>query len=140
MTLLELLVTLALVGVLAALAYPSYQATLLRAHRTEAIDALLGLAAAQERFHVRYGRYASRLDGGDEGLEPTLGISSVTAGGRYRLTLDEIGLADFTASATVREGSGQEADERCSRLSVRANGQRTAQDRRGGDTTGYCWG
>jgi type IV pilus assembly protein PilE len=140
MTLLELLVTLALVGILATLAYPSYQATLLRAHRTEAIDALLGLAAAQERFHIQHGRYASRLDDGGETLEPTLGISTVTAGGRYQLTLDEISLADFTATASVRKGSGQEADERCSRLSVRANGQRMAQDRRGGDTTRYCWG
>jgi type IV pilus assembly protein PilE len=139
-TLLELLVALALAGVLAALAYPSYRAALLRAHRVEAIDALLGVAAAQERFHIQHGRYASRLDDGSDALEPVLTISAVTAGGRYRLALAGSGLNDFTATAAQLEGSGQDADERCSLFSIRANGQRAARDRRGADTTGLCWG
>jgi type IV pilus assembly protein PilE len=139
-TLLELLVALALAGVLAALAYPSYRAALLRAHRVEAIDALLGVAAAQERFHIQHGRYASRLDDGSDALEPVLTISAVTAGGRYRLALAGSGLNDFTATAAPLEGSGQDADERCSLFSIRANGQRAARYRRGADTTGLCWG
>jgi type IV pilus assembly protein PilE len=139
-TLLELLVALALAGVLAALAYPSYRAALLRAHRVEAIDALLGVAAAQERFHIQHGRYASRLDDGSDALEPVLTISAVTAGGRYRLALAGSGLNDVTATAAPLEGSGQDADERCSLFSIRANGQRAARDRRGADTTGLCWG
>ena len=139
-TLLELLVALALAGVLAALAYPSYRAALLRAHRVEAIDALLGLAAAQERFHVQHGRYANRLNGGSDPPEPVLAISAVTTGGRYRLALGDAGPTDFTATAAPLEGSGQDADERCSLFSIRANGQRAAQDHRGADTTGLCWG
>lgn len=139
-TLLELLVTLALASVLAALAYPSYRAALLRAHRVEAVDALLGIAAAQERFHVQHGRYASRLEDGSVPLEPVLAVAAVTTGGRYRLALGDSGPTDFTATAAPLEGSGQDADERCSLFSIRANGQRAAQDRRGTDTTGLCWG
>jgi type IV pilus assembly protein PilE len=140
LTLLELLVTLALVGILAALAYPSYRSTLLRAHRVEAIDALLGLAAAQERFHLQHGRYASQLDDGTGSSEPELAIPLVTSGGRYRLALPASGAADFTATASVVEGSGQEADQRCSLFSIHANGQRLARDSRGLDTTRRCWG
>jgi type IV pilus assembly protein PilE len=130
-TLLELLVTLALVGILAALAYPSYRGSLLRAHRIEAIDALLAVAAAQERFHVQHGRYAWRLDDGTDSPEQGLNIAAVTIGGHYQL-----GLTD----ATPRAGSGQEADERCSRFSIHANGRRSAADRHGTDTTWHCWG
>jgi type IV pilus assembly protein PilE len=139
-SLLELLVALALVGLLATLAYPSYRGVLLRAHRLEAIDALLGLATAQERFYVAHGRYADRLDDGSGSLEPGLAVAAVTSGGHYRLAVTAPGGADFTATATVLAGSGQEADERCSLFSIRANGQRRARDRGGRDTTGPCWG
>ena len=139
-TLLELLVTLALASALAALAYPSYRTALLRAHRVEAIDALLGIAAAQERFHMQHGRYASRLDDGSDPPEPVLAIAAVTTGGRYRLALEESGLTDYTATAAPLTGSPQDTDARCSLFSIRANGQRAARDRQGTDTTSLCWG
>jgi type IV pilus assembly protein PilE len=138
-SLLELLVALALVGLLATLAYPSYRGALLRAHRLEAVDALLGLAAAQERFYALHGRYATHLDDGSGSAEPGLSIATITRGGHYRLAVAASG-ADFTATATVLEGSGQEADARCSLFSIRASGQRRAQDHAGVDTTGPCWG
>jgi len=140
LSLLELLVTLALVGLLATLAYPSYRGTLLRAHRLEAIDALLGVAAAQERFYILHGRYASQLDDGSASSQPGLAVAAITSGGHYRLAVAASGIADFTATATALEGSGQEADERCSLFSIRANGQRRAEDRGGQDTTRPCWG
>jgi type IV pilus assembly protein PilE len=140
LTLLELLVALALVGVLAALAYPSYRSALLRAHRVEAIDALLGLAAAQERFHFQHGRYAGSVDEGAGMPGAALAIAAITAGGHYRLAVTASGPADFTATASVLEGSGQEGDTHCSRFSIRADGRRQAWDRWGQDTTRLCWG
>ena len=62
MTLLELLVTLALVGILAALAYPSYQATLLRAHRTEAIDALKKALGSRPGFAAAHYALGKQLE------------------------------------------------------------------------------
>jgi Tfp pilus assembly protein PilE len=101
---------------------------------------LLGLAAAQERFYVAHGHFADRLDDGSGSLEPGLAVAAVTSGGHYRLAVAAPDGADFTATATVLAGSGQEADERCSLFSIRANGQRRARDRGGRDTTGPCWG
>ena len=49
-TLLELLVVLAIVGILAAVAYPSYQDSVRQANRSDAIAELQGILAAQERY------------------------------------------------------------------------------------------
>ena len=81
-TLLELLVALALAGILAGLAYPTYRGHLVRAHRIEAIEALLAIAAAQERFHFQHGRYAQ---GFEPDVTPGLPLPTVTRGSRYRL-------------------------------------------------------
>ena len=136
-TLLELLVAVTLVGLLSGIAYPSYRAQVLRAHRLEAIEALLAVAAAQERFHVAHGRYAERFAAGEE---PGLRLPAITAGGRYELALSVPDPSDFVAAARPRRGSGQEADQRCSEFSIRANGARSALDRRGTDSTTVCWG
>lgn len=128
---------LVIVGILSALAYPSYRAHVMRAHRLEAIEALLAVAAAQERFHLAYGRYAdgfSVVDG------PGLRLPPVTAGGRYDLALSTSGPADFVARATPRPGSGQDEDERCFELAIHADGRRHAASRQGADTTQACWG
>lgn len=48
-TLIELMVTVAIVGILASIAYPSYQSSVIKSRRTDAEGALLGLANAMER-------------------------------------------------------------------------------------------
>ena len=136
-TLLELLVVLALAGILAGIAYPSYRAQLLRAHRLEAVEALLAAAAAQERFQLAHGRYADRIAAeGEDGLS----MPRLTSGGRYGLEVVLPGPADFLVRAVPRAGSGQEDDRRCQELWIRADGRRGASDRDGGDSSRICWG
>lgn len=136
-TLLELLVVLALAGILAGIAYPSYRAQLLRAQRLEAVEALLAAAAAQERFQLAHGRYADRLAAeGEDGLP----MPRLTNGGHYGLELVVPGPADFLVRAVPRAGSGQEDDRRCQELWIRADGRRGATDRDGRDSSRYCWG
>ncbi len=124
-TLLELLVVLALVGVLAALAYPSYRGYLARAHRMEAIEALLTVAAAQERFHLQHGRYA---DGFEPEVVPGLALAPVTSGGRYALRLEGAPPGGFAALASP-----------CSQLALDGTGRRWALDGAGRDSTTDCW-
>ena len=134
-TLLELLVALAIAALLAALAYPSYRHHLIRAHRTEAMESLLAVAAEQERHHLAHGRYAGSFSmQGDTGLA----VQPVTATGLYRLHLDEAGPSSYVASATPADGP-QAADLRCARFSIHASGQRAASDAAGRDTTRECW-
>ncbi len=62
-TLIELLVVVVIVGILAAVAIPSYTGYLQRSRRADAKVALEQLRAAQEMFRAERGRYASTADG-----------------------------------------------------------------------------
>ena len=135
-TLLELLVTLALVGILAGLAYPSYRGHLLRAHRIEAIEALLAIAAAQERFHLQHGRYA---EGFEPAVTPGLPLHPVTNGARYELRVSTAPPARYAARASARPGSGQDQDGRCLEFGLDDSGRRWAADSLGQDSTEACW-
>lgn len=59
-TLLELMMVVAVVGILVSLALPSYQHYMLRAHRSQALGQLLRVAACQERLRAAGGRYDTR--------------------------------------------------------------------------------
>jgi type IV pilus assembly protein PilE len=60
-SLLELLVALAIVGILATVAYPSYQDSVRKANRSEAIAELQAILAAQERFFLTNRTYTTNL-------------------------------------------------------------------------------
>lgn len=60
-SLMELLIAVVIIGILAAIAYPSYQSQVLRTKRTSAKTALSSLATEQEQFRGNRKRYASTL-------------------------------------------------------------------------------
>ena len=60
-TLVELCVVLCVTGVLAAVAWPSFQSQLQRSRRADAVAALLRLQLEQEKHLSRHGLYASQL-------------------------------------------------------------------------------
>jgi type IV pilus assembly protein PilE len=60
-TLIEMSVAVAIVGVLASMALPSYQAQLAKARRAEAIQALSQVQLAQEQYRTQNGLYALQL-------------------------------------------------------------------------------
>lgn len=58
-TLIELMITVAIIAILTVIAYPSYQKYVLKSHRSDAKTALLDLAARQERYFTLQNIYAS---------------------------------------------------------------------------------
>ena len=60
-TLVELLVTVAIVSILAFVAMPSYRNYTMRADRTDGIEAMQQLLDAQERFYANNMEYADDL-------------------------------------------------------------------------------
>jgi type IV pilus assembly protein PilE len=56
-TLIELVIVMAVMGILLATAIPSYQRYTLRVNRTEAIRLLLQASMCQERIYANYGNY-----------------------------------------------------------------------------------
>lgn len=136
-SLIELMVVVGIAAVLASVAIPSWRSHVRRVHRTGAIQALLALAAAQERHHLRHGRYASALGGADDTVADRLPIATTTDGGRYRLTLDAGDEFTFIARATA---SGSQAeDPECAVFAVDETGERRAEDRAGRRNDARCW-
>ncbi len=56
-TLIELMITVAIVAILGAVAYPSYQESVRKSRRAEARVALMDVLQQQERFMTQYNRY-----------------------------------------------------------------------------------
>ena len=111
-TLVELCVVLAVAGVLASIAWPSYQAQLQRSRRADAVAALLRLQLAQETFRAHHGLYAAQLGA-------LVGASSTRSGeGLYDIELRGSGGDRYEARATARAGSLAAGDAGCSVLSL----------------------
>lgn len=129
LTLIELLITLAIVAVLAALAYPSFASQWLKSRRAEARTALAGVQQAQERWRANHADYAADL--------ATLGVAP-PASGRYVLAITESGSDGYTAVATAVQA--QAADLGCTRLSVAQRRGRLVYAADGTASAAACWG
>ena len=51
-TLIELLITMAIIGILAMVAYPAFQSHLIKSHRSEAQTELIKAQLKQSGFHI----------------------------------------------------------------------------------------
>ncbi len=103
-TLVELMVVVAIVGILAAVALPSYRTHVVRAARVEAQTELLELAGMQEKIFLNSNNYAFSVTAAYDGTSAGgLGRSSgKTKDGRYDLTLVD-GCATLTAMAAAAQ-------------------------------------
>ncbi|WP_372880683.1 type IV pilin protein [Psychromonas sp.] len=63
-SLIELMIVVAIVGILAMVAYPSYTDSVRQSRRADGQAALLGLAQAMERFYTTNGTYVGAASGG----------------------------------------------------------------------------
>lgn len=61
-TLIEMMLTVAVIGLLGSLAYPSYRGQVAKARRSEAIGALNGIYTLQRAYEFENRRYADTFD------------------------------------------------------------------------------
>ena len=123
LTLIELMIVVAVVGILAALALPSYFDSVRKGRRSEAVAALAQVQQAQERWRANHPTYAVSLTASPSATPPGLGMSSATSGGLYTLAIDAADATGYTLSATAVAGTSQANDTNCSTMRVRlANG------------------
>ena len=135
-TLIEVMIVVAIVGILAAIALPSYRSYIVRAARVEAQTELLELASLQEKIFLNSNpnQYAISVTGAYNGTA-TGGLgraSGRTKDGRYALGLfAAVGGAalaapaqTFVLTASPVAGTTQAGD---GNISVSESGQRTCQ-------------
>ena len=135
-TLIELVVALAIVAITMTIAAASYRSHLRRAHRSEAVQALLGAAVDQEKFHLANGRYGDRLDAAAGEEPPGLPVASRTTGGHYVLAIPNASAVEYRVVASA---AGHGGDPACASLSIDESGRRGATEQRGADSTARCW-
>jgi type IV pilus assembly protein PilE len=139
-TLVELMVTVAVVAIIAATALPSYRQYIRRANRVDATGALLRLAGNQERFYLQNNTYATQAQ---MGTAPPAGLGlEATERGFYVLSMAPAAAgyaSGYTATATVATGGSQHDDDECVSFTVNEQGLRTALDSGGVDNTDRCW-
>lgn len=86
-----MMVTVAIIGILAAIAYPSYMDTVRRSNRAEAITELTDIAQRLQRCYSSFGRYddPANLDRCSVYEALTEGDGFITTRGRgyYRITI-----------------------------------------------------
>ena len=104
-SLVELMITVAIVAILAAIAVPSYQDYVERTRRADAQGALMGLANALERYHTQNGTYTGAAAGGNDTGAPTIYPDESPVEGTpkvYDLTIEAAGDATFTIQAAPK--------------------------------------
>lgn len=112
-SLVELCVTLAVCGVLATIALPSFLDQLARSRRADATSSLQRLQWTQERYRRDHGRYAERLD--------QLGGTGHSTEGHYRLELRANGPDGYEALAWAEPS--QLRDRACPVLGLQVRGE-----------------
>jgi type IV pilus assembly protein PilE len=85
-SLIELMISVAIVGILSTIAYSSYTDNINTSNRGEAMVALLVVASSQERFYTANGQYAS-LIGADVPPARGLGLTGLSETNLYTIAV-----------------------------------------------------
>ncbi len=126
-TLIELMIVVAIIGILAAIAYPSYDEYIKRGNRTEGQAFLSDVAARQERYFSQNNKYITAV--GDIAKLGLSGANSPTS--KYTITI-AAGGGGYVLTANQQFG-----DTKCGNLSLNALGEK---DRSGsGKSVNDCW-
>lgn len=126
-TLLDALISCALAGVLATVAVPTYQGSVQKARRADAVAALTRIEFAQGGFRANHGLYSADLN--------ALGQrAALTPEGHYRLSVSLLGADGYLASARVVEGGAQHGDADCAELTLQVRQERVIRG-----PSPHCW-
>ena len=127
-TLIELMIVVAIVGILAAIAYPSYQQHVLRSWRSTASGCVLALAQSMERQFTANMTYLAAVPA--NGCTAENGMAA-----RYNIGLAAAATANTYTIQAVPQGA-QVSDTLCGTLSINQIGTRAET---GTGTVQQCW-
>src|SRR5271156_1793756 len=138
-TLIELMIAVAIVGILATIAATSYQRQVIQSHRTDARTALLDLAGREEKLFSTTNLYSNIPSvlgyGASTAAASTTGtafpVSSSSGTSYYNVYIqtpdpNQVGTNTYLITAFPIPTTSQAGDTTCTSLSVNQLGQQTA--------------
>lgn len=111
-TLIELMVVVAIIGILGAIAYPSYMSSVRKSNRSDAKAILSDTAQRLERCYTTFSAY----DHENCGVAGELGAEITSAEGYYTVTA-ELDATTYTLTATAAKAP-QDSDTGCDVLTL----------------------
>lgn len=139
-TLIELLITIAIVAILASIANAAYTSQIQKSRRTDARSAIMDLAGREEKLFTLANAYSAA----PSDLGYGAGAWPITVGsGYYQVTVvspdpaQPAGEPTYLITAVPVPGSMQASDTTCTSLSVNQLGVQTSG---GTGTAATCWG
>jgi type IV pilus assembly protein PilE len=139
-TVVELMVVVAIVAIIAAIALPSYQQSVRKSRRADAVLALQQIQIAQERLRAECSSYAAGLAAARvcDPVTPAdnrLALATSSSDGYYTLNLLPVvnAATQYTATATAVTGTSQASDTGCTVLTLAVTGLTLTR------TPAECW-
>lgn len=110
-TLVEMMIAVAVAGVLSGIALPSFQGVMHQARRSEALVALMQVQIAQERWRANHRSYGTLAE---------IGVAATTPGRYFTLAVENVGDDGYDVLATA--AGSQSRDTVCRVLRLRLDG------------------
>lgn len=136
-TLIEIAIVVMIVGILATIAYPSYQDQMRKSRRSDAKNALMDAVNRQEQYVLDHNGYTDDMTDLGYSADP-----SPSEEGYYSIAAETddcvaagVRCRTYTLTATPVAAKPQAADEKCTEFSVTSTGVRTAEGSLGNE----CW-
>ncbi|HEY8157368.1 MAG TPA: type IV pilin protein [Methylobacter sp.] len=139
-TLIELMIVVAIIGILAGIAYPAYTDYVLRANRADGKAGLLSLQLAQEKYRANCIQYA-------DGIHDTTLTCSSAVGGTHNMVSSTsspnrkytLAITAGTATSYTLTATPNFTDAKCNVLGINQAGTKTVT---GTDSASpaNCWG
>lgn len=126
-TLLEIMITIAIIGILAVVGNNYYSAQKLKGYRTDALSSITLMAQKQENWRSKTGSYTNTIT--------NVGSATSDKGG-YTLSLSNVGTDTYTITAVA---IGIQLDDlKCRKFILEHTGRKTAEKNDATPNTS-CW-
>lgn len=129
-TLIEMMVVVAIIGILTAVALPRYQEYVLRSRRVEAQAVLTDIVAKQQQYLVSQRSYTTSVT--DLGVTVPTNVSD-----HYTVSITVDGSVTPPTFSVSAAPTGEQGQDSCGTLSIESSGLKGATV--GGAAVSHCW-
>jgi len=133
-TLIELMITVAIIAILAAVALPSYQEYVRKSRRADAQSFMSEVVARQQHWLVDRRAYAESITAAPSASPAGLGLTiPANVSSYYDVTIATNNGASPPTFTVTGAPTGSQASEKCGTLTINQSGTKTASG------SGTCW-